>query len=55
MERYAPLFDLFEQRGWHPDAPQTGKDERALMLACQHDDYELAIWTLRHLLNERSR
>ena len=53
MERYAPLFDLFEQRGWHPDAPQTGKDERALMLACQHDDYELAIWTLRHLLQRK--
>lgn len=51
MERFAPLLELFEQRGWHPDAPQTGKDERALMLACQHDDYELAIWTLRRLLD----
>lgn len=53
MERFAPLMELFEQRGWHPDAPQTGKDERALMLACQHDDYELAIWALRRLLERR--
>ena len=45
MERFAPLMELFEERGWHPDAPQTGKDERALMLVCQHDDYELAIYT----------
>ena len=53
MERFAPLLELFEQRGWQPDAPQTGKDERALMLACQHDDYELAIWTLRRLLKQK--
>ena len=53
MERFAPLMELFEQRGWHPDAPQTGKDERALMLACQHDDYELAIWALRRLLKQK--
>ena len=53
MERFAPLMELFEQRDWHPDAPQTGKDERALMLACQHDDYELAIWTLRRLLKQK--
>ena len=52
MERYAPLMELFEQQGWHPDAPQTDKDERALMLACQHDDYELALWTLRRLLRQ---
>lgn len=32
---------------------QTGKDERALMLACSHDDYELAIWTLRRLLKQK--
>ena len=24
MERFAPLLELFEQRAWHPDAPQTG-------------------------------
>ena len=54
MERYAPLMELFEQRGWHPDAPQTGKDERALMLICQHDDYELAIWALRRLLQQKA-
>ena len=53
MERFAPLMELFEQQGWHPDAPQTGKDERALMLACQHDDYELATWTLRRLLKQK--
>ena len=53
MERFAPLMELFEQREWHPDAPQTGKDERALMLACRHDDYELAIWTLRRLLKRK--
>lgn len=53
MERFAPLMELFEQRGWHPDAPQTGKEERALMLVCQHDDYELAIWTLRRLLKRK--
>lgn len=53
MERFAPLMELFEQQGWHLDAPQTGKDERALMLACQHDDYELAIWTLRRLLKQK--
>ena len=53
MERFAPLLELFEQRAWHPDAPQTGKDERALMLACQHDDYELAIWALRRLLKQK--
>ena len=53
MERFAPLMELFEERGWHPDAPQTGKDERALMLVCQHDDYELAIWTLRRLLKQK--
>ena len=53
MERFAPLLELFEQREWHPDAPQTGKDERALMLACRHDDYELSIWTLRHLLQRK--
>lgn len=53
MERFAPLMELFEQGGWHPDAPQTGKDERALMLACQHDDYELATWTLRRLLQRK--
>ena len=53
MERFAPVMELFEERGWHPDAPQTGKDERALMLACQHDDYELAIWTLRRLLKQK--
>lgn len=53
MERYAPLLALFEQRGWHPDAPQTSKDERALMLVCQHDDYELALWTLRRLLDRK--
>ena len=53
MERFAPLMELFEQGGWHPDAPQTGKDERALMLACQHDDYELATWTLRRLLKQK--
>lgn len=53
MERFAPLMELFEQRDWHPNAPQTGKDERALMLACQHDDYELAIWTLRRLLKQK--
>ena len=54
MERYAPLMELFEQRGWHLDAPQTGKDERALMLTCQHDDYELALWTLRRLLQQKA-
>ena len=53
MERFAPLLELFEQRGWHSDAPQTGKDERPLMLACQHDDYELSIWTLRRLLKQK--
>ena len=53
MERFAPLLELFEQREWHPDAPQTGKEERALMLVCQHDDYELAIWTLRRLLKRK--
>lgn len=53
IERFAPLMELFEQQGWHPDAPQTGKDERALMLACQHDDYELATWTLRRLLKQK--
>lgn len=53
MERYAPLLALFEQKGWHPDAPQTSKDERALMLVCQHDDYELALWTLRRLLDRK--
>lgn len=53
MERFAPLMELFEQREWHPNAPQTGKDERALMLACQHDDYELATWTLRRLLKQK--
>ena len=54
MERYAPLMELFEQRGWHADAPQTGKDERALMLTCQHDDYELAVWMLRRLLQQKA-
>ncbi len=53
MERFAPLLGLFGQRGWHPDAPQTGKDERALMLTCQHDDYELALWALRWLLQQK--
>lgn len=24
-ERFAPLMELFEQRGWHPDAPTDGE------------------------------
>lgn len=44
VERFAPLVELFEANGWNPDAGQNKTGERALALACQHDDYPLAMW-----------
>lgn len=53
VERFAPLVELFEANGWNPDAGQNKAGERALALACQHDDYPLAMWVLQHLLERK--
>ena len=53
VERFAPLVELFEANGWNPDAGQNKANERALALACQHDDYPLAMWVLQRLLERK--
>ena len=53
VERFAPLVELFEANGWNPDAGQNKAGERALALACQHDDYPLAMWILQRLLERK--